>query len=79
MAVAGIASVDVAKGADAAARNAREKAVDKASQSWAIAERKLAIRDKCPALSDAIAQVQAAWTLAERELDAVSPSLEVTS
>ena len=76
MAVAGIASVDVAKGADAAARNAREKAVDKASQSWAIAVRKLAIRDKCPALSDAIAQVQAAWTLAERELGAVSPSLE---
>ena len=76
MAVAGIASVDVSKGADAAARNAREKAVNKASLSWAIAVRKLAIKDQCPALSDAIAKVQAAWTLAERELDAVSPSLE---
>ncbi len=57
MAVAGIASVEVAKGADAAARNAREKAVNKASQSWAIAVRKLAIKDQCPALSDSIAKV----------------------
>jgi hypothetical protein len=38
--------------------------------------RKLAGKDNRPALSDAIAQVQAAWTLAEQELDAVSPSLE---
>jgi len=69
-------SVDVAKGADAAARNAREKAISKASLCWAVAVKKLAGKDNRPALSDAIAQVQAAWTLAERELDAVSPSLE---
>jgi hypothetical protein len=52
MAVAGIASVDVAKGADAAARNAREKAVNKASQSWAAAVNKLAVKDKCPVVLD---------------------------
>ena len=68
----GIVSVDVAKGADAAARNAREKAVGKASLCWAIAVRKLAGKENRPALSDAIGQVQAAWTLAEQELDAVS-------
>jgi hypothetical protein len=76
MAVAGIASVDVAKGADVAARNAREEAVNKASRSWAAAVNKLAVRDKCPALSGAIAQVQKAWTLADQELDAVSPTVE---
>ena len=76
MAVPGIASVDVAKGADTAARNAREEAVNKASRTWAAAVNKLAGKDKCPALSGAIAQVQKAWTLADQELDAVSPTVE---
>ena len=68
----GIVSVDVAKGADAAARNARGKAVTKASLCWATAVKKLAGKENRPALVDAIAQVQKAWTLAEQELDAVS-------
>ena len=68
----GIVSVDVAKGADAAARNAREKAVSKASLCWGIAVKKLAGKENRPALVDAIAQVQKAWTLAEQELVAVS-------